>query len=249
MIRNAPQSMALGAKVQLQQALAIHESGQIARAISLYQQLIKLAPGMAETYELLGVAQSQSGQHDLALRNIRKALNLNPRLGPAKTNLGHALMNAGKLAAAIEQFRTVIAGNPLDERACVGLAQALIGANRIDEAITLVDTASARFANSATFLNERGRVASILGKHKIAAEDYRRAFQLNPNFHTAAINLGNALAEQRQYAEAEDVLGAPAQGCAAQCPGCPQFGQCLPPPAKNRRSACCCAGCSCPCTK
>jgi tetratricopeptide (TPR) repeat protein len=206
MIRKVLQPTALTAKAQLKQALAVHESGQIPRAISLYEQIIKLAPGLAEAYELLGVAQSQAGHHEAGLKNIRKALQLNPQLGPAKTNLGHALMHAGKLSAAADQFKAVIAENPLDERAYSGLAQALIGANRIDEAISFIDVAATRFPRSATFLNERGRIASMLGKHKIAAEDYRRAFQINPNFHTAAINLGNALSEMRQYSEAEDVL-------------------------------------------
>lgn len=190
----------------LKQALAVHESGDLRRAISLYEQILRVAPNQAEAYELLGVAQSQSGQHETGLKNIRKAIQLNPRLLVAKTNLGHALMNAGKLAAAIDQFRAVIAENPVDERAFVGLAQALIGANRIDDALNTIDAATTRFPRSATFLNERGRVATMLGKHAIAAEDYRRAFQLNPNFHTAAVNLANALTEQRRFEEAEAVL-------------------------------------------
>lgn len=201
-----PQTTPGAIKASLKQVLAVHESGDLLRAIVLYEQILKVAPNYAEAYELLGVAQSQSGQHEAGLKNIRKAIRLNPQLSVARTNLGHALMNAGKLADAIEQFRAVIALNPVDERAFVGLAQALIGANRIDDALNTIDTATSRFPKSATFLNERGRVATTLGKHAIAAEDYRRAFQLSPNFHTAAVNLANALTEQRKFAEAESVL-------------------------------------------
>ena len=207
MVRNtSSQAANLALKTQLKQAYGLHESGQLNQAIALYEQIIKIAPGYAEAHELLGVAQSQSGLHNAGLKNIRKALQLNPRLGPAKTNFGHALMNAGRLPEAIEQFKLTTANNPVDERAFIGLSQALIAANRIDEAITVLDQATARFPSSATFLNERGRAASVLGKHKIAAEDYRRAMQIKPNFLGAAINFGNALIEQHLYVEAEDVL-------------------------------------------
>ena len=193
-------------RAALRQAVAVHESGQISRAAKMYEELTHLAPNSGEAYDLLGVAQSQMGQHAEALKNIRKALHLNGKLESAKTNLGQALLSAGRLPEAISQFKVLISENPFNERAFVGLSQAHVNSEQVDDAINVLEIATARFPNSAAFLNERGRVASMLGKNNTAAADYRRALQINPRFLTAAINLGSALTELREFAEAEAVF-------------------------------------------
>ena len=156
-----------------------------------------------QAHDLLGVTKSLRGLHDEAIAHIRKAQALNHKLPGPRINLPQALLKARRFDEAIELFRKRLRENPADERSAVGLAQALLDANRDEEAIAAMEAASARFQHSASFLNERGRLASKLGTDKIAVDDYRQALRLEPNFHAAALNLANALVSLRKFDEAK----------------------------------------------
>lgn len=178
----------------------------MSQAAHIYKQIIRSAPNSAEAHDLLGVALSQLGFHEEAIANLRRAAKLNSRLPGPRINLPQALLKAGRLDDAILLFRKLIREDSRNERAVVGLAQALLSADRDQEAISVMEKASPFMEKSASFLNERGRLASKLGTHGIAAADYRKAIRLAPQLISASVNLGNALVELRQYAEAVSVF-------------------------------------------
>lgn len=93
-------------------ALAAHRAGELARAITLYQSVLKAMPKDMETLYLLGTAHSQSNQFELAESCLRQALKLNPVHPEALNNLGLTLKGRGKPDQALGFYRRALAARP-----------------------------------------------------------------------------------------------------------------------------------------
>jgi predicted O-linked N-acetylglucosamine transferase (SPINDLY family) len=73
--------------VLLKRAVALHQSGKLEEAISVYRQTILLKPDYADAYNNLGLALQDKGDLAAAIESYRKALALNPDHGQAHSNL------------------------------------------------------------------------------------------------------------------------------------------------------------------
>ena len=60
------------------QALALHRAGRLADAITAYQQILALQPGIPEVHNNLGLALAASGKLEEAVQAYRRAAKIKP---------------------------------------------------------------------------------------------------------------------------------------------------------------------------
>ncbi len=89
---------------RLQMALKHHQSGQLQRADSIYQQILQKNPKQPDALNLSGLIAHQTGNNVKAAKLINKAI-LNNLKNPDYYNLGIVLSALGKRRDAIHAYR------------------------------------------------------------------------------------------------------------------------------------------------
>lgn len=93
-------------------ALALHREGRAGLAESHYLRVVKLDPGHADAWHLLGVIAFQAGQLPKAIKQFRQAVGVRPGFAQAWNNLALALKEKGDANAAREAFDRALAVRP-----------------------------------------------------------------------------------------------------------------------------------------
>jgi len=153
---------------QLQQAVALHQSGRLDEAAALYRAILKQAPGHFDATHLLGVIALQHGQLDEARTLIARALESKPRDATALNNLGTTLLRDGRLEEAREQFERAVKAQPAFAQAQCNLGSVLRQLGRVANAVAPLRRAWA--ANS-----KSTEVANLLGAALLETGDARGA--------------------------------------------------------------------------
>ena len=195
--------------VSLNDALAYHRAGDLARAAQLYRRLLSDDPGHADALHLLGVVALQSGDPASAITHIRQAIAVDSNRPAFHSNLGEALRINGALEAAADAFTVTLALDPGFADAHSNLGATLLALGRIDAAVQHLESAVRinpdfleAHMNLGNAMKEQGQLAK-------AAMCFARVVQLNPAIVEAHVNLGNALkgsgdpsGAQRHYEQA-----------------------------------------------
>jgi chemotaxis protein methyltransferase CheR len=105
------QSPALPPEVSelLRSAAERHVEGRFAEALTLYSQVLAIAPLLNEAHLLLGVTHYMMGDHRAAVQALRAALFLDPDLWPAAFYLALSHDKLGNGSEAARAYRDVIA--------------------------------------------------------------------------------------------------------------------------------------------
>jgi protein O-GlcNAc transferase len=186
-----------------QEAVALHQQGQLASAKALYQELLQALPNHFDSLNLLGVIACQERDFASAVSWLGLALKLNPRYAPAHSNLGYALRNLGRHKEALASYNRALAILPNFPDALSNRAAVLLDLGRYDEALGSCDRALAMAPDSPVLLHARGNALIGLDRHQDAVASYDRALVLNPGFSEACYNRGIAL---RALARPQDAL-------------------------------------------
>lgn len=107
---SATQSLTL--EQAFNQALNLHQQGNLPAAEKLYQAILQKVPNQADCLHLLGVIQYQYRRMEPALALMSQALKANPRLAPAHNNMGLVLQRLMRFDEAIHSYSQAIALNP-----------------------------------------------------------------------------------------------------------------------------------------
>jgi predicted O-linked N-acetylglucosamine transferase (SPINDLY family) len=203
----------------LQQALALHQTGNLAEAERLYLQLMQAAPRDASAPHLLGVVRAQQGRNREALALMDKALKLNPNAPEVLSNYGNVLRADGRLSEALTAQDRALKIKPDYAAALNRRALVLRDLGRLDDALASVDQALAIRPHDLEGLNTRGIILTDMGRHNQALEAYDRALAIAPGFpdtlnnralvlktlkrpDEALVAVERALASHRAFAEA-----------------------------------------------
>ncbi|VAW89595.1 TPR domain protein, putative component of TonB system [hydrothermal vent metagenome] len=127
-------------KVMLNDAIALHQQGELDGAERGYRSLLKMNPSEANALHLLGTIQAQRGRVSEAIDLYHQAININPQLTGAYNNLGVALYGRGHYQQASESFRQAVELMPNAE-SCFNLGNCLYELKKYDEAILLYQQA------------------------------------------------------------------------------------------------------------
>ncbi len=115
----------------LNQAIRLHQSGDLARAEPLYRQILQDEPNNVNALHLLGILANQAGRHDVGIPLLRHAVALNPSVPDMHANLARALFDFGNdlfgremFDQAADCYREALAINPNQAETLNNLANA-----------------------------------------------------------------------------------------------------------------------------
>ncbi len=185
-----------------EQAVALHRSGRLAEAESLYLQVLAAHPADFTARHLLGVLRAQYGRMEEALADIGAALALNPDDPEALLNHANVLKSLNRLDAALAGFDRALSLKPGWPQAQNNRGTVLQAMGRHEDALAAYDGALAAAPDNVEALNNRGSVLQDLRRPAEALASYDQALRLAPTFATAFNNRGSALLDLKRFADA-----------------------------------------------
>ena len=96
----------------LRRAVALHQSGDLADAERLYQEVLRLQPDSFDARHLLGVLRAQQARHSEARDLIERALAIRPGDPAALASYGKVQMALGDFAGALASYDCALALRP-----------------------------------------------------------------------------------------------------------------------------------------
>lgn len=135
-----------------------------------------------------------AGRTSEAVAHFETSLKLKPDNVPALLNLGRVAEQRGSLGEAAARLRAAYAVDPADSAVLVNLATVNVKLGRPDEAIPLYEEAL-RLGTAEAHLAHNGLGVALMRRGKVAeaAEEFRTALRLKPDYDFARANLERAL--------------------------------------------------------
>ncbi len=118
-----------------------------------------------------------------------EAVARSPNSAKAQYNVGVQQLKAGENAAAVDSFTKAVGIETNFMLARLNLGVALIYAGAPDRALAFYNESQAMFETNADFYVNRGLANVYTGRRAAAADDFRRALELNPQMEDAGYNL------------------------------------------------------------
>ena len=106
----------------LQQAIALHQAGQLERAIPQYRAYLKLRPDAVDARSNLGVALASTGRYQEAIAEYREALKRRPGDLHIRLNVALAHYKAGQISEAATSLAALHSEQPADRQIILLLA-------------------------------------------------------------------------------------------------------------------------------
>ncbi len=199
------QAQRLQRHVQQSLKLAVrhHAAGRLAKAESLYKQVLHADPDNPDALHLLGVVAHQEGDNERAVALISQALERRPNFADAHSNLGNALRELGRLEQALASYYSAVALMPDLAEAHNNVGNALKALGRPEDALGSYHMAVALRPDYAEAYNNYGDALQELGRLEEAFGCYQRAIALRPGYAEAYNNMGSAL---RELGRPEDAI-------------------------------------------
>lgn len=197
-----PAEPTLEQSTMIEDAVALHQSGQLDMAEILYNKLLKLLPCNTTILTNLGTITLQKGSLEYGLITIEKSLQINPHQPNALNNKGNALQDLNRLDEALVSYERAIAFKPEYAEAYCNRAATLQALNRPNEALASYDHALILKPDFAEAYSNRGTTLQDLKRPDEALTSCERAITINPDFAEAYFNRGNALKDLNRLDEA-----------------------------------------------
>jgi predicted O-linked N-acetylglucosamine transferase (SPINDLY family) len=186
----------------LEEGLAAHRAGDLAKAAAVYRQMLEHWPKHPDALFLLGLVVQKGGNHEEAIELFARATRAQPKLVKAHLQRGFSLNALGRPEAAVTAFRAAIAGQRDLAEAHHQLGNALRTLKRLPEAVTSLREATRLTPTDAVFWLSRGMAGMDGRRFAEAVESFQQAVKLAPALPEAQEILGQALMAQQRYEEA-----------------------------------------------
>ncbi len=187
-----------------EQAVRLHQAGDVAGAAAAYRILLNADPRNAQLLNLLGVARLQMGDAAEAVKLLSDAVRRQPSVADFHDNLGSALRGAGNPAPAVEAHRKALGLRPDHAPYLFNLGNALaaMGAHR-QAADAYQRSLTVRPGHAGAMFN-LANSQRALGDVAAAEAGYRALLARQPDHAQAWNNLGAVLASRGELPAAED---------------------------------------------
>ncbi len=189
-----------------------HRAGKLEAAEGGCAEILKLAPGHADSLHLLGLIAWQRGDREVAAKLVERAIDSDPARPAFHNNLGNILTGVGKLAEAVAAYARALALAP-DQPGLttnLGVAQLLLG--RVQEAGESFQASLNRDASDVEALFNLGVVRHEQGRFEEATACFRRVQELSPEYPGIHTNLGILLHLQGEIGAAVECFANEVQG-------------------------------------
>lgn len=174
----------------LNQAVALHQSGQLDKAEGLYQVVLVNEPNQVMALHMLGTLFMQQGHLEKGIALLEKSIALNPVQPSGLTNVANALNLLGKHTEALKLCDQALGYAASYLEAWNIRGNALNGLGRLDEAIESYNKAIAINPDFVEAHYNLGNTYKALKRYPEALVSYTSTIQLMPNLPEAHNNLG-----------------------------------------------------------
>ena len=178
------------AQGRIEEARALHRRGDLRRAISIYEDILRAEPGLAAVWHLKGMAEHQAGELARASDSAAQAI---ARGGdnPAYLYLeGGVFHDRGNLEAAAERFARVAAARPDWAPGHAELGLVRMDQGRPDQALESFRAATSADPGNARAWNNLGTALQSLDRMDEAIRAFDHTLTIDPRFARAHFNLG-----------------------------------------------------------
>ncbi|HZQ40988.1 MAG TPA: tetratricopeptide repeat protein [Rhizomicrobium sp.] len=185
-----------------EQAIALHQQGNLAEAERLYFQLLEADPALFGPRYYLGVMRLQQGRNAEACGYFSEALRVYPNDLGLVMNYGMALRASGRPQEALEMFERALAIQPNLPEALYNRGVALSDLGRFEMAVDAYErTLVLQPEMIAALLNRAGALAA-LGRAADAIAGYDRVLAMQPSNVKALVQRGLVYRGLHQPAQA-----------------------------------------------
>ena len=190
--------------ILLQQALGLHQKGQLTQAKLLYEQLLKVNSNHYDAVHFLGVLEYQLHNTQRAVLLLNIAIDINPNLPAPYLNRGAAFRDLKRYDEALASYQQAIKLDPDYAEAFNNAGNVLQDLKRYDEALDSYQQAINLKPDYAEAFNNLGSVLRYFKHYDEALGNYQQAIMLKPSYAEAFNNTGNVLQDLKRYDEALD---------------------------------------------
>jgi tetratricopeptide (TPR) repeat protein len=187
---------------QIERARALHQQGQLAAAVALYDEVLAAHPDSAEAHYRRANVLKDQGALEAACAGYDQAIALKPEYAHAFCNRAVVLGQLRKLPEALASYDRAIALDPTDALTHWNRGMLLNALGRKDAALASFDDA---IACNAGFPNAHFSRAALLQERKqwsAALASYDRVIALNGGEAPAHYNRGTVLKHLERWPEA-----------------------------------------------
>ena len=180
--------MSRSAQATLDQIVAAHAQGDLARAELLCRQTIAMEPGNFQAWYMLAALAFQQQRGPDALAALDKALALNRKSAEAFNLKGAVLRAMERKSEALESFSAALKLQPDNPDLWLNRSSVLGDLGRTEDALADVDKAL-KLRPTAQAWNNRGAALRALKRHGEALRSFEKALALQPGYIQAMRNI------------------------------------------------------------
>ena len=172
----------------LQEAVALHQSGQLDAAETQYRKLLNFLPSNTALLTNLGTIALQKGNLEDGVRIIGKSLQINPNQPYALNNRGNALKDLKRLDEALASYDRALVLKPDYAEAYLNRGVTLQDLKRLEEALASYDRVLVLKPDYAETYSNRGNALKDLKRLDEALASYDHAIVLKSEYADAYWN-------------------------------------------------------------
>ena len=177
-----------------QQAVQLHESGDLTEAGRLFSAIVGQNPGHFPSLHRLATIRQRHGQYEESIVLLRQAIGCFPSSADAHNSLGNTYSSMGQPEQAIDQYRCALVLRPAFPEAQLNLGNSLKTLGRNEEAVASDlgrHCAVLQYVEAHTKLWDTGFLG--LNRPKRAIANFAAAVSIDPENIAIYSNLGAAL--------------------------------------------------------
>ncbi|MFT7644164.1 MAG: tetratricopeptide (TPR) repeat protein [Pirellulaceae bacterium] len=187
---------------QLQQALKLHQQGQLDAALQQYERLLQQQPNSADVLHLRGLIEHQRGRFAAAVPFIQKAIAAAPNVAVYHANVAESLRHANRVPEAIQHLNKAIQLDPNFAPAfnSLGIVSRLNGDH--DQSLKFYKRAIQLNPKLADAHINLGLLYRDLAEHELAIKHCQEGLKLAPRNASGYNNLANVYKDLGQIDKA-----------------------------------------------
>ncbi|MEQ1604753.1 MAG: tetratricopeptide repeat protein [Pyrinomonadaceae bacterium] len=191
------------------EAQNLHEKGDLAGAIRLYEMALKIEPAFPEAQYQLATAQLMLGKKDEAEKSFRLAIDLRTDWTLPMTGLGSLLMDKGQFAEADRLLTKAIGLEPLNSVALTALTELRINSKspttELEKLLTPIVNLTGKANATPALWSARAALENALQKRSAAKASTLKALEADPKNRSALFLLADIALFEGDIARAKDL--------------------------------------------
>lgn len=204
-VENPPDPVAI-----FNQAQDLHEKGDLAAAIALYENALKIEPAFPEAVYQRGIAQLALGKRAEAEISFRRALELRTDWVVAMTSLGSLLVDRGDTAEAQKLLNKVLETEPNNAVALIAIADLSLSTkathSSLEDVLARISALTAKSNATAAIWSARAALENALLRRSLAKLSLAKALAVDPNNRNALFLTAEIAIAEGDIAKAESLV-------------------------------------------